>query len=127
MKKIKNHMSERFVYPQELEVWYAIPSIRYEMTLEMKKRGFEQKEISRILGISEGAVSQYLSKKRAQEIKFNANLKKEIKKSVDEIIKDPKNLIKEVERIIDLPEIRAKLCNIHSQCSGSCEGCKVCG
>jgi len=127
MIKLTDLMSNRIVHPQELEVWYAIPAIRREIAKEMKRRGLEQKKIAKNLGVTEAAISQYFSKKRAQEIKFGDILKKEIMKGVDKILANPNLIVQEVQRILDLPEIRLQLCEIHGQCKGACAECKICG
>ncbi len=126
MTKEKSFSSDKAVYPQEIEVWYAIPSIRREIAIEMKKRGLAQKKIASILGITGAAVSQYFSKKRAAEIKFDKSLKKEVSKSVDRILENNELFMQEVQRILELPEIRTQLCKIHEQCGGACTECKIC-
>lgn len=126
MVKLTDLMSHRVVHPQELEVWYAIPAIRREIAKEMKRRGLGQKQIAGILGVTEAAVSQYFSRKRAHEIKFGAVLKKEIMRSVDKILNNPDLIVQEVQRILDLPEIRLQLCEIHGQCKGACTECRIC-
>lgn len=127
MMKVKGSIKNRVVHPQEIEVWYAIPAIRREIAMDMKRRGIAQKEIASILGITGAAVSQYLSKKRGHDIKFDEKLKGEVWKSVDRILTDNNLVVREVQRILDLPEIRMQLCEIHGQCEGSCGECRVCG
>ena len=65
---------------QEIEIWYIIPSIRREFAVIMSKKGLSQKDISKKLGITEPAISQYIKQKRAVGLKFDAKTKKEIKK-----------------------------------------------
>ncbi|HIH66091.1 MAG TPA: transcriptional regulator, partial [Nanoarchaeota archaeon] len=55
----------KLLHPQELEVFYFIPAIRKELSVQMKKKGKGQREIANLLGITEAAVSQYISSKRA--------------------------------------------------------------
>ena len=50
--------------PCEMIVWDILPSIRAATAEELVKRGISQKEVSRMLGITPPAVSQYVSKKR---------------------------------------------------------------
>lgn len=127
MVKVSSLIKNRVIHPQEIEVWYAIPAIRREIAIEMKRRGISQKKISLILGITEAAISQYFSKKRGHDIKFNESLKREVWKSSDRILEDNRLVVREVQRILDLPEIRMQLCEIHGQCEGSCGECRVCG
>ena len=80
--------------PQEVEVWYLIPSLRKEFTrIFIKEHKMNQKEAAKVLGVTESAVSQYLKSKRANEIKFSKEEIKEIKKSVERTVKDKKQLI----------------------------------
>jgi len=57
--------------PQEIEVWYVLPSIRRAVCRELVKLGMNQREIARMLGLTEPAVSQYLGNKRASKLKFD--------------------------------------------------------
>lgn len=89
------------IQPQELEVWYILPSIRKEIAVCLKKQGLSQKQIAKMLGLSESAISQYSKLKRAKEIHFSENVKNEIKKSANKI-KNKKNVTGEVQRICSL-------------------------
>ena len=53
------------ILPQEIELWYVIPSIRKALVTELKKYNLKQKDIAPLLGITESAVSQYVRDKRA--------------------------------------------------------------
>src|SRR3989344_1784732 len=78
--------------PQEIEVWYLIPAIRKELTkIFLSDLKISQKKISEILGVSEGAISQYLNSKRGSELKFSRKEKEEIKKTAKKIIKNKKS------------------------------------
>ena len=101
--------------PQEIEVWYIIPSIRKEFSkVFVKTHKLSYEKTGNILGISKAAVSQYLSNKRANKFKLPENIKKEVEKSAKLIIKDNSKAVVEIERILKI--IRTKKC--------SCELCK---
>ena len=91
-----------FSLPQEIEVWYIIPTIRKELAKAMLKKGLTQEKIASILGVSNAAVSQYMSRKRASKIHFIPKIKKEIEKSADKIARDNKAVVKEIQRLISL-------------------------
>lgn len=74
--------------PCELVVWYVLPSIRSELTRELIKLGMSQKEVSKKLGITQAAVSQYVSKKRGYGIKFKKDVIEAIRKLAKDIVKD---------------------------------------
>jgi uncharacterized protein len=99
--------------PQEIEVWYIIPAIRREISVTLAgKYKLKQKEIAKILGTSEAAISQYLSKKRANEIKFPKEMNKDFEKACQEIIKDNKKVVREIMGLIDLAKKNKVSCGM---------------
>ena len=52
--------------PCEIIIWYILPSIRREITKSLLKNGLSQREAAKKLGITDAAVSQYLSEKRGR-------------------------------------------------------------
>ncbi len=100
--------------PQEIEVWYVIPAVRRELAkILIKDFKIMQKETANLLGVTEAAVSQYLSSKRAQEIKFTQKELEHIKKTASEIIKDKKNVIKHMCRLISIIRGSPAICKVH--------------
>lgn len=89
--------------PCEVIIWYVLPGIRREITKNLLKNGLSQKEVAKKLGITDAAVSQYLSEKRGRvEIK-NKKILAEIKKSAERIIAgDESMMIEETCRICNL-------------------------
>ena len=101
--------------PQEIEVWYIIPAIRKELAgILTKKYKLTFEKTGEILGISKAAVSQYLNKKRAGKVKFPAEMKKEIEKSAEKIIKNNNIAVKEIMGILALTK----------KCGCECKICK---
>jgi uncharacterized protein len=72
--------------PCEVIVWDVLPSIRAAIAEELVKRGISQKEVSRMLGITPPAVSQYVSKKRGYNIQFSDEVRAAIEKLADDLI-----------------------------------------
>ena len=72
--------------PCEEIVWDVLPSIRAATAEELIKRGISQKEVSRMLGITPPAVSQYLSKKRGYNIEFREDIRQAIGVLADDLI-----------------------------------------
>ena len=104
-----------YLLPQEIEVWYIIPSVRKELAkLFVKKYKLSYEKAGGILGISKAAVSQYLSNKRANKVKLSNEIKKDIEQSAETIIKNPKLAVFEIQRI--LKTMKEKKC--------SCDVCK---
>lgn len=113
--------------PQEIEVWYVLPATRKEFALEMVRSGLKQKKVADMLGVTEAAVSQYLSSKRAKEIDLDPQIKIEIKKSVKNILGKKANIIEEIQRILKIIKERGLLCEIHRKHHGCLpEKCSVC-
>ena len=86
--------------PQEIEVWYIIPSIRRELAKSLKGKGLSQKEIALTLGITEPAVSQYLHDKRASGVEFDDKLLELVNKSAEILIQDPRRVVNEIQLIL---------------------------
>ena len=114
--------------PQEIEVWFIIPALRRELTKCMiDDYKFTQKKVAEHMGITEAAVSQYLSSKRANEVIFTSGILDEIKKSVKIIIENRELLIPEMMRLCKLTAVKQVMCDIHkSQDVELPEGCDVC-
>lgn len=88
--------------PQEIEVWYIIPAIRRELAqILIKKHNLKYEQTGKILGVSKAAISQYLHKKRAKEIKFPEKIKKEIENASDRIIINNQLVVKEIMSLIN--------------------------
>src|SRR5512136_1417111 len=90
--------------PCEIVVWDVLPSIRAAITGELVNRGMPQNEISKRLGITPPAVSQYVSKKRGYSIEFGEEAKASISKLADDLINnrlgDPTDRICEICRML---------------------------
>jgi len=72
--------------PCEEIVWDVLPGIRAAIAEELVKRGISQKEVSKMLGITPPAVSQYVSKKRGYSIAFREDIRESIKRLADDLI-----------------------------------------
>ena len=74
--------------PCEKVLWFVLPAIRKELVRNLvQEHGYTQRGTARLLGLSDAAVSQYLSKKRGRlDIKEKAFLA-EVTTSADRIVK----------------------------------------
>jgi predicted transcriptional regulator len=69
-------------------MWYVVPFIRSQLAIFLvNDLGFKQAEAARKLGLTDAAVSQYLSKKRANAKIDQKKIVTEIKKSAMKISK----------------------------------------
>ena len=113
--------------PQEIEVWYIIPAIRRELTKSMIESGLTQKQVADHMGLTEAAVSQYLSLKRAKAVVFSNAILDEIKKSTKKIIENDVLLIPEMLRLCNLTSVKHVMCDIHKKQDVELpEGCDIC-
>src|SRR3989338_1087133 len=116
------------IMPQEIEVWYLIPALRRELAISfIKDYGLNQKKAAEILGITNAAISQYISLKRGNEIKFSRQEMVAIKKTAGLIIKNPEDAMKKVYHLsVSLKKSKA-ICGIHlSQDKSLGKDCDIC-
>lgn len=116
--------------PQEIEVWYILPAVRKELAGELLKLGKKQKEISLLLGTTESAVSQYLSKKRGAVAQFSKHIHKKIKACARKITKSNirtarLECLKAIQDICSLIRKEGCLCKVHKR-MGAVKTCRIC-
>ena len=117
-------MVNRVLQPQEIEVFYVLPAFRRELSFAMKSFGKSQKDIAKLLGVTESAVSQYLSSKRASFLKFDDRIKKFIHKSASRI-KCEISLMRETQRLLAFARSERLVCKVHKSlgCPSNCSAC----
>jgi uncharacterized protein len=74
--------------PCEEVVWDVLPSIRAAIAEDLVKRGVSQREISKMLGLTPPAVSQYVSKKRGYSIEFSEGVTESIARLAEDLIQN---------------------------------------
>jgi hypothetical protein len=117
------------VMPQELDVWYLIPSLRKELSkIFTKEYNLTQKETAKFLGVTESAVSQYLKSKRGFSIKFSRSEIEEIKACAEKIINDKPNARKYFYHLSVKLRGTESMCFLHkkndSSISHNCDLCR---
>ncbi len=106
--------------PCELIVWDILPSIRAATAEELVKRGISQKEVSKMLGITPPAVSQYVSKKRGYNIEFREDIRQSIGMLADDLIEER---VKDIELVPRICQICRMLQDDEAACiSTKCKG-----
>ena len=111
--------------PQELEVWYVLPAIRSQLAKALLKKGLSQTEIAKKIGVTRGAVSHYITQKRANELKFNQKINKAIEKSAA-VIAAKGNFIAETQKICELVKKEIGLCKISKDLGFAPQDCREC-
>ncbi|MBS3151386.1 hypothetical protein J4443_03345 [Candidatus Woesearchaeota archaeon] len=116
-------MRHTFLQPQEIEVFYIIPTLRRYLAMYMKLQGLKQNKIAELLHIEKSAVSQYIKKKRGSKVEFSEGVLNEIAKSVSKI-KDEFSLLGEIQRLLRVIRNSGDLCRIHKDISKIPEECE---
>ena len=114
--------------PQEIEVWYLIPALRRELArFLVADHKVSQREAAKMLGITEAAISQYISKKRGSDVKFSKEEIKKIRKSSNNIFKNQEKTMKEIYKLSKEFRGSKALCNLHKKHDSSIsKDCDVC-
>ena len=126
-------------HPIELEYWFILPALRRSVAKTLKDKGLKQKEVAKILGVTEAGVSQYLKgsrgvlKDKSDKIIFFPDwLNKEVYQSCITILEDPtdrNSFLKEINRLLLVIRSRPTdfLCLLHSEYGIiDTENCDVC-
>ena len=111
------------ILPQEIEVWYILPAIRAEMAKCLAAKGLRHKDVARLLGITESAISQYLKGERANKIKLSKKIISEIENSCEKIADNRNCAQREIQYICSLLRKHGTLCEMHKQWNKVCLQC----
>lgn len=112
--------------PQEIEVWYILPTIRKEIANHLIQQfHFSQKKAAHTLGVTEAAISQY-KKKRALKIKFNAEFKKKIVEAAQKIAQNEEKALYEIQKVCKLFKQKKLLCQVHKKYDTVPTKCEAC-
>lgn len=118
------------VEPQEIQVWYVLPAIRKELTLNLIEQGLKQKEIANLLSLTESAVSQYKKEKRAKELSLPSKIKDLVKISATTIKNNPKIISLEIQKLTKAVTDTGFLCELHKKSKDGyfteLKGCESC-
>lgn len=145
-----------WMMPQEVEVWYVLPALRRELAKVMKTKSvprvgedgkkkehkITQKEIAKMLGVTEPAITQYLLKKkgrrsRGDQVVIPERFLPDLEKSADTMIsryeKRASNddmfetMTREINRLIKIIRDDGAMCDIHRKFSAHVKDkCSAC-
>ncbi|MEM3396743.1 MAG: transcriptional regulator [Thermoplasmata archaeon] len=89
--------------PCEDAVWEILPAIRRELAISLiKEHSLTQRDTAKILGLTEAAVSQYISSKRGGRMVLPPEVMPEVKKAAETIILNEARTTHELCRICTL-------------------------
>lgn len=120
-------VNHKLLHPQEVEVYIILPAIRRELSIRMKNKGVEQKEIARRLCVTAAAVSQYLSDKRGQaDFEFPESMSAEFDSAADSI-SDEASMRTKIQHLLRLVLDSNVTCQVHRKVSAEVpQDCLVC-
>ena len=115
--------------PCEIIVWYVIPAIKSELAKYLLSFGMKQKEVSELMDITQPAVSQYLTDKRGNGIKFSDDVKfliKELAKDLANNKAKKSDIVKrscEICNKVDTMDVLEQLGLNPEEFGGDCSSC----
>jgi len=107
--------------PQEIESKYLIPSVRKEIVLFLKEKGWNNKSIAKVLNITEAAVSQYLHNKRV-----NWQIPEKFRLLIREKLNTQNINTKSIYYLIEDLKKCGLLCLLHEFYDDIDENCNIC-
>lgn len=102
-----------------------LPALRRELAFCMKETGKSQKDIAKLLSVTEPAISQYMSSKRAAIIKFNETLRGAVREASKRITNET-SMFREMQRLLKLMREERVVCQVHGSLGSAPKGCNVC-
>jgi len=98
------------ILPQEVTVWYVIPTVRKLLTENLHKKGISNKHIAGLLEVTPSAVSQYLNNKRA--LYAIKDLDEDIEYGAESLM-DGKPLITVINELLVRVKEKGSMCELH--------------
>lgn len=109
--------------PCEVSMWYVVPYIRSHLAISMvKDLDLKQAEAARMLGVTNAAVSQYLSGKRGRSTLEDEKITAEIRRSAAKIVGagDDGVVVTEICRLCKLIAASGLTSKLHDGGCGNC-------
>jgi len=115
----------------ELIVANVLPGIRALITKDLIQQGFSQQDISKKLGITQPAISQYKRELRGSRVKLLQS-NKEVMSLINSLSKDIARGMKPKDIHLKMCEICLKvrrqkiICKLHGESYPALESCRIC-
>ena len=140
VSKSSNQSRVKGKHPLEIEFWFILPAVRRELALRLYRNKLKQRQIAKIVGMTEAAVSQYIKGNRGRlsikdnDIEHDIEIPNWLCEEIDEsskIIMNDKSesiFIRETNRIMQIIRSKPKefLCNVHESLGEKIDDCEVC-
>ena len=116
----------------ELAARYVYPAVKRRLAEKLAARGLSQAQIARLLGVTQSAVSRYLSAQRGRyDVTFSRDIDEELERVAEALLQGRLNrycLHLELTRITILVLARGYACELHARLDPSVDpaACKTC-
>lgn len=117
---------QRLLMPQEIEVLYILPAIRKEFAAAFKAFGADQRGIAKLLHVTEAAVSQYLSGKRAAKVDLGAEGRKMVREAARRVLDGKTSFLEESQRVASWAYESRLTCRVHARYGSAPRNCDAC-
>ncbi len=94
------------------------------MCKELSSLGLPQKDIARMLGITEAAVSHYMNAKRAAKINFDGSFRIKLKTICNKVVSRKMSAYDAIQILSKQFKRSGALCHIHKQLEAIPAGCQ---
>ncbi|OYT56706.1 MAG: transcriptional regulator [Candidatus Aenigmarchaeota archaeon ex4484_14] len=116
--------------PCEIIVREVLPALRATLARKLLKKGLTQMETAKCLGVTQGAISQYLRSMRGREnaLCTNKEVDEKITKLADKVMggAGSKKIMTEFCEICKLIRKKGLICQQHLNIYPSLKECKIC-
>jgi len=114
--------------PQEIEVFYTLPAVRREIARALLHQGLTQRLIAKKLGVTEAAISQYLSNKRGTIMEYPEKITQAITAAANRIklADDQAEVRKAIQELSNMMKDDKVICQLHKKHGNVQEGCNTC-
>jgi predicted transcriptional regulator len=114
--------------PQEIEVFYTLPAVRRELARLLVNLGLTQRAVGQKLGVTDAAVSQYLSNKRGISVEYPQEIAEAIAAAAKRIknTEDLAAVRKEITVLSTMMKEHKVICELHKKHGTVKDGCAIC-
>ena len=104
--------------------WYLLPAIRRELAQEMLKSGMRLRAVAQKLGLTDAAVSQYVSGRRAGDVELEPSVRRMIRQTAKKI-ESGADAMSEINGICEYCTAKLVVCRLH-KAHGAPRKCDIC-
>jgi predicted transcriptional regulator len=114
--------------PQEIEAFYVIPAVRRELARILVADGLTQRLVAHKLGVTDAAVSQYLSNKRGITIEYPPTVAATFRAAADAVknATNERTVREALEAACAAVRDERVMCTLHKKHATVKDGCSDC-